>query len=95
MVNGFGKRYSVVIIRSCALTLNIVAHSASEMFSLYRYLIVSLIFSRLGFWSGNLFLIAPFPDRCLLVPFCYIRTLLMKHGTISCCRCFRSTNLHQ
>ena len=21
------------------------------------------------FWSGNLFLIAPFPDRCLLVPF--------------------------
>ena len=25
-------------------------------------------FSRLGFsWSGNLFLIAPFPDRCLLV----------------------------
>ena len=28
-----------------------------------------LLFSRLGFWSGNLFLIAPFPDRCLLVPF--------------------------
>ena len=23
----------------------------------------------LGFWSGNLFLIAPFPDLCLLVPF--------------------------
>ena len=22
-----------------------------------------------GFWSGNLFLIAPFPDLCLLVPF--------------------------
>ena len=22
----------------------------------------------LGFWSGNLFLIAPFPDLCLLVP---------------------------
>ena len=36
---------------------------------MYKYLIVSLVFSRLGFWSGNLFLIAPFPDRCLLVPF--------------------------
>ena len=38
-------------------------------FSWYKYLIVSLVFFRLGFWSGNLFLIAPFPDRCLLVPF--------------------------
>ena len=38
--------------------------------SWYKYLIVSLAFSHLGFWSGNLFLIAPFPDLCLLVPFC-------------------------
>ena len=37
------------------------------MFSWYKYLIVSLVFSRLGFWSGSLFLIAPFPDLCLLV----------------------------
>ena len=37
--------------------------------SWYKYLIVNLVFSHLGFWSGNLFLIAPFPDRCLLVPF--------------------------
>ena len=37
--------------------------------SWYRCLIVSLVFSNLGFWSGNLFLIAPFPDLCLLVPF--------------------------
>ena len=38
--------------------------------SWYKYLIVSLVFSHLGFfWSGNLFLIAPFPDICLLVPF--------------------------
>ena len=37
--------------------------------SWYKYLIVSLVFSHLGFWSGNLFLIAPFPDFCLLVPF--------------------------
>ena len=35
---------------------------------LTRFLIVSLVFSYLGFWSGNLFLIAPFPDLCLLVP---------------------------
>ena len=34
-----------------------------------KCLIVSLVFSHLGFWSGNLFLIAPFPDLCLLVPF--------------------------
>ena len=38
------------------------------MFSWYKYLIVSLLFSHLGFWSGNLFLIAPFPDLCLFVP---------------------------
>ena len=37
--------------------------------SWYKYLIVSLVFSHLGFWSGNLFLIAPFPDLCLLVLF--------------------------
>ena len=37
----------------------IAAHSAYEMFSWYKYLIVSLVFSHLGFWSGNLFLIAP------------------------------------
>ena len=37
--------------------------------SWYKCLTVSLIFSHLGFWSGNLFLIAPFPDLCLLVPF--------------------------
>ena len=36
--------------------------------SWYKYLIVSLVFSHLGFWSGNLFLIAPFPDLYLLVP---------------------------
>ena len=39
------------------------------MFSWYKYLIVSLIFSHFGFWSGSLFLIAPFPDLCLLVLF--------------------------
>ena len=43
--------------------------------SWYKYLIVSLVFSHLGFWSGNLFLIAPFPDLCLLVLF-YKRYIL-------------------
>ena len=38
----------------------IAAHSAYDMFSWYKYLIVSLVFSHLGFWSGSLFLIAPF-----------------------------------
>ena len=40
-----------------------------ELFSWYKYLVVNLVFSHLGFWSGNLFLIAPFPDLCVLVPF--------------------------
>ena len=43
--------------------------------SWYKYLIVSLVFSHLGFWSGNLFLIAPFPDLCLLVPSCNIHVV--------------------
>ena len=37
------------------------------MFHGIKYLIDSLVFSHLGVWSGNLFLIAPFPDLCLLV----------------------------
>ena len=51
--------------------IKIAAHSAYEMFSWYKYLIVSLVFSHLGFWSGSLFLIAPFPDLCLHVLFFY------------------------
>ena len=31
--------------------------------------IVNLVFSHLDVWSGNLFLIAPFPDLCLLIFF--------------------------
>ena len=54
--------------------------------SWYKYLIVSLVFSHLGFWSGNLFLIAPFPDLCLLVPLFKTRKpakLLAKHLCIN------------
>ena len=54
----------------------IAAHSAYEMFSWYKYLIVSLVFSHLGFWSGNLFLIAPFPDLCLLYLLIHMRALV-------------------
>ena len=50
--------------------------------SWYKYLIVSLVFSHLGFWNGNLFLIAPFPDLCLLVPFYYFR--LVAFSPIMC-----------
>ena len=54
----------------------IAAHSACNVFSWYKYLIVNLVFSHLGFWSGNVFLIAPFPDRCILVPFCLTTEML-------------------
>ena len=47
----------------------IAAHSAYDMFSGYKYLSVINFFPPLGLWSGNFFLIAPFPDHCLLVPF--------------------------
>ena len=39
-----------------------------------------MVFSHLGFWSGNLFLIAPFPDLCLLVPFDSISNEMLKTG---------------
>ena len=47
----------------------IAAHSAYDMFSKYKYLIVNLVFSPPRFWSGNFFLTVPFPDHYLLVPF--------------------------
>ena len=62
-----------------------------------KYLIVSLVFSHLGFWSGNLFLIAPFPDLCLLVPFDLILTLvkIFSFSSTSTCNCtfFVETNV--
>ena len=48
----------------------IAAHSAYDMFSWYKYLSVILFFfPPLGLWSGDVFLIAPFSDHYLLVPF--------------------------
>ena len=64
----------------------IAAHSAYDMFYCYKYLIVS----HLGFWSGNLFLIVPFPDLCLLIPsnvpvnsYCHVGTLAPFYGTLT------------
>ena len=48
-------------------------HSCSA-FIVFLLFIVNLVLSHLGFWSGNIFLIAPFPDLCLLVPFSDIYT---------------------
>ena len=41
----------------------IAAHSAYDIVPNCQF-----VFSHLGFWSGNFFLIAPFPGHCLLVP---------------------------
>ena len=60
----------------------IAAHSVYDIFSWYNYLIVNLVLSHLGFWSGNLFLIAPFPDLCLPVPFSDNTPVLLKKSGI-------------
>ena len=62
--------FSNVKVTEWPLVGKIAAHSAYGMFSWYKYLIVNLVLSHLGFWSGHCFLIEPFPDLCLLVAFC-------------------------
>ena len=52
-----------------AAYLEIAAYSAYDMFSKYKYLIVNLVFPTSVFGVGIFFLIAHFPDHCLLVPF--------------------------
>ena len=47
----------------------IAAHSAYDMCHGISTCLLVWVFSHLGFWSGNLFLIAPYPDLCLLLPF--------------------------
>ena len=43
---------------------------AYDMFSLCKDLYVILfLFPPFGLWSWNFFLIAPFPDHCLILPF--------------------------
>ena len=41
------------------------------MFSKYKFLIVNLVFPTSVFLEWEFFLIAPFPDHCLLVPFSF------------------------
>ena len=56
-----------------AVYWGIAAHSAYYMFSWYKYLSVFFsFFPPLSLWSGNFFLIAPFPDHCLLTG-CFLR----------------------
>ena len=57
----------------------VAAHSAYDMFFLYYqyYLTVNSVFSHLSFWSGNLFLIAPFADQCLLSPFLHFKVSIV------------------
>ena len=76
--------------------LPIVTHLSFRKFQIYletllspirisgsnQSLIVNLVFYHIGFWSGNLFLIAPFPDRCLPVPFCNKFSCLDKKGQV-------------
>ena len=42
-----------------------------DMFSWYKYILKChfVFFPPLGLWSGNFFLIAPFTDHCILLPF--------------------------
>ena len=47
-----------------------------RLFKMWLSVLVNSCSNEYGFWSGNLFLIAPFPDLCLLVPF-YIRVLVV------------------
>ena len=54
----------------------IAALSAYDMFAKYKYLIVNLVFPPL--WCGNFFLIAPFPDHCLLGLYVFVSTFLLK-----------------
>ena len=61
----------------------ITAHLTYDIFSWYKYLIVNLVFPTSVFWSGNLFLIAPFPDLCLLVPcYAFVRNNVMNMSII-------------
>ena len=47
----------------------IAAHSAYDMFSWYKYLSAISVFSHPSVCGVGIFLIVPFPDHCLLVPF--------------------------
>ena len=68
------------------------------MFSWYKYLIVSLVFSHLGFWSGSLFLIAHFPDLCLRVLFfqrlCKVALIGQVMSEKKIIKCYSNMHVH-
>ena len=64
----------------------IAAHSAYDTFSWYKYLSVNP-----RFVEWNFFLIAPFPDHYLLVPFyTYVHPRLRYKGVFVTRTCFRN-----
>ena len=74
--------YILVKFRLLSGYLLIDAHSTYNMFYwlMYKYMyrIVILVFSHLGVWSGDFFLIASFPHNCLFLPYC--NTLMLRHN---------------
>ena len=56
----------------------IAAHSAYDMFHGIKCLIVGLVFSHLGFWSGNLFLLRLFLIFAYLYLFYLVLAILLK-----------------
>ena len=81
MIRGMFKTYVDCCFTKCLSELKEVIHKHISMYFCYLCLIENNDFllmpscihvasnSSLGLWSGNFFLIAPFPDLCLLVPF--------------------------
>ena len=58
-----------LVIASMPSASNTIQVSNQQFNINFKYLIVNLVFSHLGFWSGIFFLIVPFPLHCQLVPF--------------------------
>ena len=56
----------MLVYHSCFFGLG---HSLFTKLVLIELIVIEflVVFSHLGFWSGNLFLIAPFPDICVLI----------------------------
>ena len=55
-----------------------IRKKAYDMFSLYLYLIINLVFFHLDFWSGSFALTAPFHDHCLNLPSLYNTAVVTK-----------------
>ena len=79
MANGFSHHYqldeSTFVLRGVRSDLYFLSHFSMKFLCANRkpqmgcHVLRRHVWCYLGFWSGNLFLIAPFPDLCLLVLF--------------------------